>query len=243
MTKLWTALAALAVSLPATAFSAEINLTDPAIGSDINGAWTTSYSMTDPETGVEVTIESQGGVLWQDGSDGIGILNYADDYNYAPWGDGGDDWMIMGDEIDQQEKLIVNFSEAVTIEKIAITDLYDEGYIPMVNFYAPDEAGQWRITDMDGNVLNSGNFYGEQDRYVSNGNLTVDLGGLLAETLELVSLNNSQFKGFSVASITFSTKSVPELGAQGLGASAFLLFGAALLLSDRRRRQLGIEHA
>lgn len=252
MTKILAPIVLASCLIPATAFGAEINLVDPSVGGSLAGH--SSASITDPETGVEVTFKAANSgygssTLTYNAGDGIGVqtcTNYScsSDYNYSSPDSGRDDWYDMTDEVDQNESLTISFSEEVTIEKIGLTDIFAGGILWDAWFYlAPNETGTWTLFDSANNQVDDGAFAGTVSRYTSgsNGALTVDVNAV-GSLLKLVSTNNSQFKGFSVASISFSTTGVPELGAQGLGASAFLLLGAGILMSDRRRRQLSIEH-
>lgn len=263
MSKFLSALAlAGCIAAPTTAWGATINLTDAAVGAPAAGK--TSYSVVDPETGVTVTFSgsnTSGNALklsWESG-DGLGIKgpndnnegHYYDVYNT-------DDWGSVADEIDENEVMSISFSENVLIESIALTDIYKSetlylGYscgwwgsstcITSMNKNSiPNESGAWTVYE-DGSEAGDGAFVGEKTRYYTNGELLVGIN-VLGDLIELVSttyLNGalSPFKGFSLAGVTFSTttKDVPELSAQGLGASAFLLLGAALLMADRRRRQ------
>ncbi len=263
MAKFWTPYAAAASMLVTTAaWGAEINLTDPNVAADADGQ--SSYTVVDDGTGVSVTFEATGpsnATLSYNEGDGIGIDSNSCSYSGCTdqnWGnDGGDDWSDMTDEVDQNETLVVTFSEDVVIDSIGLTDLYQSERLPGHWFVVPAETGQWVVMDTNGEVvvdengdaLVVGTFEGEEGRRDSNGTLTVDIG-TLAGGIALSSTNEqwgyedgSPYKGFSVGSVSFSTVPVPELSGRGLGASAFLLFGAAMLMGDRRRRSPAIEHS
>jgi hypothetical protein len=240
---------AAAVTLPSTAFGAEINLT--ALGGQGTNSGTvyslgSTYTVTDPATNVAVTftaLGTQARLTYQPG-DGLGIDSKNDLGTVGLVGNDktpNGDVLNTADEINGDESLKVTFSEAVIIDTIALTDIYGK---QVVGWLWPAETGQWEIKDASGATLATGKFAGIDTRNgTSNGNLTVNVSQL-ASMLVLSSTNTQGtswyderlYKGFSLGGITFHTVSVPELSGQGVGAAAFLLFGAAQLLGGRRRR-------
>lgn len=242
MTKL-TTLAALACLslLPSTAFGTELDLTN------ITGFVSGRSTYTTTVDGVTVTFtalnngytSSSTDLTYQRG-DGFGVDTSSD--SNVNWQTGNDrtpegDVLATSDEINAKESIKVVFSEEVLIESIAITDIYDQQKVKNYWFVWPTETGAWKITGSDGTEY--GSFEGEDLRNgTNNGEISVDVGEL-ATILSVYSTNKgdeANYKGFSLAGITFSTAKVPELSGQGVGAAAFLLFGAAQMIGARRRR-------
>jgi len=226
--------------LPSAAFGAELDLTD------ITGFVSGSSTYTTTADGVTVTFtalnegqtSSSTDLTYQRG-DGFGVdtrydSNGTTSNDRTPTGD----VLITSDEINGKESIKVTFSEQVLIESIAITDIYDEQRVRGYYFVWPTETGKWKVTSADGST-EYGTFEGEEIRDGSNnGEITVDISEL-ATVLSVYSTNTgaeANYKGFSLAGITFSTVKVPELSGQSMGAAAFLLFGAAQMIGARRRR-------
>jgi len=240
MTKLPALALAAFLLVPSTAFGLELNLKDVSNFT----AGQSSYATT--VGGVKVTLTALNGgytssstdLTYQKG-DGFGV-DTSSDSNGTTSNDrtAEGDVLITSDEINANESIKVTFSQEVLIESIAITDIYDEQRVSGYWFVWPTETGGWKVTGSDGTEY--GSFEGTNDQRDgwNNGEITVDIGEL-ATVLSVFSTNTGSeagYKGFSLAGITFSTKSVPELSGQGVSAAAFLLFGAAQMLSARRRR-------
>jgi hypothetical protein len=228
--------------LPSTAFATELNLkTLSGLPALTPGSGT--YSVT--KDGVTVTFtalnngsaSSSTDLTWQNG-DGFGV-DTPTDSNGTTANDktAGGDVLITSDEINAKESIKVTFSKEVLIQSIAITDIYDEQQVKGYWFLWPTETGAWKVTSASGSDV--GTFEGVSLRDgTNNGEIKVNINEL-ATILSVYSTNTgseANYKGFSLAGITFTAKSVPELSGQGIGAAAFLLFGAAQILGARRRR-------
>lgn len=239
MTKLSTLALAGLLLLPSTAFGAELDLTNisgfvsgqSTYVTSVDGVTVTFIALNDGQTSSSTDLTYQKG-------DGFGVDTKYDSNGYTsndmtPEGD----VLITSDEINGKESIKVLFSEEVLIESIAITDIYDQQKVKGYWFVWPTETGKWKVTGSDGTEY--GTFEGEDLRTgYNNGEITVDIAEL-ATVLTVWSTNTgseANYKGFSLAGITFSTVKVPELSGQSMGAAAFLLFGAAQMLGARRRR-------
>lgn len=233
------ALALASFLLPATAFGAELDLTN------ISGFQTGKSTYVTTVDGVKVTFTALNDGKTSDSTDltyqkgdGFGVDTKTDSNgttsnDKTPEGD----VLITSDEINGKESIKITFSQEVLIESIAITDIYDEQKVKGYFFVWPTETGAWKITGSNG--VEYGTFEGKTIRDgKNNGEIEVDINEL-ATVLSVYSTNSADeanYKGFSLAGITFSTSKVPELSGQGVSAAAFLLFGAAQLLGARRRR-------
>ena len=168
----------------------------------------TSYTVSYP--GFDVTATSNGteaNALYQDSIDGLGIM------------------LDEGDEIDDFERLRVEFSTAQTLNGVWITDLfaYPDGNDPS------GEMGLVKLFDDGQALLGAFPFIGN-DADQANGELYVDFGGVadvLWANFFVVNSGDTNFKSvggscdneFSVAGFT---QPVPE-------PATMLLLGSGLL--------------
>jgi hypothetical protein len=242
-------------SATAAGQAATIDFTDSSTAAAANGKSTYTYNNVQG-TGVNVTVTAGGvaaaTIAAQAGTgllaDGLGVTSSVDGWT-NPTSFIKDDWESTKDEINGAETLTVKFSSPVTIQSIKLTDLYanpDTGAYTWV----PDETGKWSLLDSKGKAVATGQFTGVEERNPdgssnstatpTNGVLSVNIGQT-ASGVVFQSTNSgmeTQFKGFSVASITFDRATgVPELSSSGASSAAVLILGASVLFTGNRRRR------
>jgi hypothetical protein len=250
MKKLFITLAALGMSLGTTsAHAAYVDMTAE-LESSLSGS-TYTYDNSD-NSGVDVTVRAIGGSLSHETGDGFGVDSWGDG-TLATNADGtptttvngwageivADDWGTTADEVNGAEAIVISFSSEVSIEKIFLTDLYASGgEKPFGGSYVvPNETGAWAVFSSEG--IRLGEFTGVEVRTAGNGELTLDMGSVVASAIGLISTNGNRWKGFSVAGVEFNGgTSVPELSASGSASSIGLLIGAGIVIDQRRRRSV-----
>jgi hypothetical protein len=195
-------------------------------------AWQHSYDEANVDgTGITVTATAftngrDGRLTYNNsasgGADGLGVLGNAN-------------W----DEIDgtAYEKIVIDFSQAVTIDAIQLTDLFHEGGITYdfeLGEYAGGylEEGEVWINGDPGTALG---FTADEDQYPStfmvaslrtNGEKTLDdlWGATLVNSISFIALDFENHD-YSLASIDFSVSQVPLPATVWLFGSAIAGFG------------------
>lgn len=210
--KLMTQLFAVGALLAAThANAANIDFTSP--------AWSAANNQTDITIGaVTVTAGPAGAKLYQDSTDGLGVLG-----NKEP------------DEIDPQEFIEITFAMAVMLNSISVTDFFDQdGGIPSSNNDGSTPTGEVGYLSLwlDGTELGSSplDFFGNTSDQV-NGEQTITLNPFAkVDQIKFYTLGkNDDFsiKGLMYSDVPNEEIPVPEpsiavllgLGLMGLGLS------------------------
>jgi len=195
--------------LSSTAFAAYIDFTAQEWDDAIGGGTPIASNNVD---GIDVTVQAQpdGADLTYNGQDGLGI-----DY-YDPF--------YLDDEIDHSEKMIVTFSEEISLDEVILSDYYF------------DDDGWYMLGDT------SGENFGDpiaMSLVTNGGNQSLEIGasaGSIMFGVDNTFLDHNN--DYSVKGISFnSTTAVPELDLNAASSSLALLFGGVLVLTGRRRRQ------
>lgn len=201
------------------AFAAEIDFRSSAWAA---GDGESSYSQTGSD-GVTVSVSAAPAPyadLYHSSTDGFGVS-----YRYG----------YESDEIEGFESLRVSFSESVLITDVFITDLFIESdtfgrLYPEVGFYS-SSSGTVQFQAIQG--------AGTNGELALAPEIWADAIVFTAPGLENW---GTQDHDFSLAGLNYTTgtTAVPELDPGSAGTGLLLVTGAALMLSDRRRRaQLG----
>ena len=210
---------AMTLAVANSASAAMVDFTDASVWGGATGAQSASANVG----GVTVTAyaepAAQGAVLTQSGG-GLGVnLN-----NTSIW---------TAQQIQGAEVLTVGFSEAVTVDEVYITSLYEWGVFGVV---WQDESGSYYYTDVNGNAQN-----GTFNATSWTGNATVSVGSTATQSISFVAdgnWSNWRDDGFSVGGLSFSkATTVPELDGDASHSAVALLVGACFVLLGGRRRR------
>lgn len=219
-THCYVALAFASVLLSAgSASAAVVDFTDSSVWGGATGAQSASTTIDGIGVTASAQPAAQGATLTQS-DQGLGV-NLGD----------GSSWTAQ--QIEGAEVLTIGFDEAVTIDEVYVTSLYEWGVFGIV---WQDESGSFYYNDIYGNAQ-GGSF--NADTWTGDQAVAVDSAA--TQSISFVAQgdwSNWQSNEFSIAGLSFTaanTATVPELDSNATHSALTLLLGASLVLAGRRR--------